>query len=548
MKRGILLLIGLLILVTLPVQAATPQDLGTLARYFPVDTTIFGAIRSDAAYVETLDGLLARVGEQVPMVTSAVRVSVLLEQFTNQISNDGSFDELIRPWLGDTIAAGLRFDPDDPNPEDPPLIIAVSITDVDATESFLDTYLTSEYDKIESPRGLLFSPEIMRTDPIILLTEDAVLFMTPEGERMLPAGRMATLAQSDRFSDALTALPAEDYNAMIYLEVAALFQAIQADTNEPLPPEFEAFGVTPESIEEMLQAAGPQIIGLTVLQGEALTLDLVQLYDSELITVDDVQTIDRDFAQFIPADTALMIQALDLGVSVQMMLDQLQAIGETIDQFAEGFPLDRMGSQELALVALDDAVTFLRLSVQGLTGRTFDEIVADLTGDYSLYISLSDGVPGLGLVQASAEGSGERLLTDILTLAEELNVPPLSDEMGIVIPGGNDMITELGLPAEAFDLMVLPVEGALYVGTVPAVAQDAFSPLSESEAYTMAVRFLLPESSTIGYIDFDPLVALAENLPNRSPELMLLNIFRSGTISASTADGLARLRLVLSLR
>src|SRR5688572_10412527 len=116
MRKVFLLVLGAALLLALSitsVSAMPTDDLVSLARYFPDDTAVFFSVRTDDAFIDELDNLMALVGGNLPegsMPPMTLRESLddLIQQ---QYGLNESFDTTIRSWLGDTTAFGaVNFD------------------------------------------------------------------------------------------------------------------------------------------------------------------------------------------------------------------------------------------------------------------------------------------------------------------------------------------------------------------------------------------------------------------------------------------------------
>lgn len=137
MKKLLLLLLALLLSAPAVIAAPT-ADLVALARYAPSDSLAFAAIRTDDAYLQTLDSLFTTVAAKLPsgIVPPGIALQPLLNLAAQQITGQ-DFATGIRTWLGDTAALAVLS----PNPDSRNfqlgLLAAISITDRAAAEAFV---------------------------------------------------------------------------------------------------------------------------------------------------------------------------------------------------------------------------------------------------------------------------------------------------------------------------------------------------------------------------------------------------------------------------
>ena len=140
----------------------------------------------------------------------------------------GTFADTIRPWLGDLAAIGI-YTVDDTGAV-PPLTIAIAITDQDKAEAFFDTLPNAErYTLSEGDGFTLYSPNSSVTsDPYYVFRSDVVLITGDQALAQSGGVSDGSLAQSDAFNTAISALPAPQYSGVVYIDTpAVLNQSIQ---------------------------------------------------------------------------------------------------------------------------------------------------------------------------------------------------------------------------------------------------------------------------------------------------------------------------------
>ena len=127
----VLLLVGAF---ALPAAAVPVTDLTTLAGYFPEGSVIYASVRTDDDFVGTLDGLLQRVPE-----IGGLSLTSSLDTVASGIKSGATFQDLFRPWLGDTAAFGLLPLTTMDEFRNPVALIAISLTDREAAEAFFQS-------------------------------------------------------------------------------------------------------------------------------------------------------------------------------------------------------------------------------------------------------------------------------------------------------------------------------------------------------------------------------------------------------------------------
>src|SRR4051794_4537716 len=105
-----------LVVAASAVQAAPSAQerfgtLESLSAYFPKDTMLYAATRTDANAVSSLNRLVQTVASQLPAGTIPAgfptTLTTALDLFIKQQAGGGTFADTVQPWLGDTLAVGI---------------------------------------------------------------------------------------------------------------------------------------------------------------------------------------------------------------------------------------------------------------------------------------------------------------------------------------------------------------------------------------------------------------------------------------------------------
>jgi len=571
MRKLILLILALVLaLGAFPVAANVPiADLTELARYYPADTGVFLSFRTDEDFIDEMDELLDLIGQRVP-ITQGQTLRDLLDDFAAETVPDGDFDSVFGNWLGDTVAFGVvdvdRLIVDDPRADDEFLLV-FEVLDRDAAETFADEVTirdsSTQYEKIVEDNGAIRYLPAFQSDAMLLLVGNALL-ITNAGDapaRFDPDFGSALMSNDD-FQNTLARLPEPDYNAVFYFDVSAMFDSTSQMIQESLAE--SGFGADMD-VPAAFAAVGGQAIGLTVLDDLTLTVDLsFNIADPQAFEAATGEALDEPappvdfaFAGILPADTALVLQGTNLGPSILQSFDDIEALGDQLDeQFQTGF----LDSDQQGLTLLDDLFTFVRLSFQGMSGLSLEEAYGWMTGDFLLYANLlinEDEEARIDLgnfvqVPEGAEDAAEVLVDGAANLFTELDIVFRVDEDNnrLILPQFGDLLDD-----EDVDVL-LDRRGNLFAfGTRPTV-MEAFrgqTLITATDTYRRASEYFLRHPNFMAYVNFEPLQDFARDLArggnvNASLVFPVLRGFESASITVSQQDAsTATLRLALTL-
>jgi hypothetical protein len=579
MKKVVLVLALLLMLgaAALPAAAVPTADLTALARVFPADTAIFAAIRTDEAYIETLDSVIARINQVLPRSQRIDSLSGSLAPVT----------DMMRAWLGDTAALGINaallLDGDDDN-DFLAATLAVELTDSALAVDFMRGFLSSQVDfedsyTVEESGGVtVFRPKKPRPrlDGVLpfMFTENYMAV----GNLEPVMNRMARLDSVPAFTETMSALPLGDYNIALYFDTQALFDA-QLTALSELGGMAEMDEML-EQFADVSRSLGGLGMGFTILDERSLIIDMVSLSNPEAVAealgleaslVPEAQPIDLSFARFIPAGTPIVTHVTNLAGAYDTLLDALRAgalLGSDQDITAE------------ALAEIESGIAGIEFAVRGLTGLDLKEdILSWMTSDLAIWVGLTpQAAEATSLFQALAAG----LPVDFGILVDARPNPDSAaalvnglknafDFAARQLPAGS--VTSItvrdetigGSPAVSISIadpsLPFPIElvtGAsadvFVIGTRAAAeaALNARAGLDSDPAFQEALRYALADTVQLQYLAGAPLAPLFDLLQggssSSSPQLgEIISLISSSSISSATADGAAYIRLVLTL-
>ena len=573
MKKSLILTLALLALLVAFAGSATAEgapvnDLTTLANYAPDSAPFFFAMRTDPAFITELDAMLARLTSKLPpeaKLPPGFGLDMLLNEFVKDVvDEDISFDELVRPWAGNTMAVYIPSVEAVMMNRELPLFIGIEITDKSGAEAFVDALLGDEtaegyYEVTVREDGVIVYNASSVYDPSVIITTDALffgLFSDDLDELVLPGEDRVKLGLTGAFQDALAALPAGGYHAVAYLDLTDAVNTLVPQIARELPPALADL-LDPVEIMDRL---GQQAVGLTVLQERSLVLDVIHTGTVDM----PGSPLNLDFLRHVPADTALLAQNNGFADAVRHWLDMLDQLDDMLTDMGE-FPLEDAGP--FANFRFSHLGTFMQLSFEGSTGLNFDKTLNWMNEDVAMFLSLPTGSnpmfgvdPGFGLeyglvvaTNSPAETTDYiAALNDAMT--EMYSATRFENDM-MIVPLG-DLIS---MP-ELANIAVGSNDEVLAAGVKSSVA-FALNPGTENIATTPTFMFeqgaFLPDTSVLLYADLAPVRAAFDAFASANPDLvdpveadglrMLLSFFDTASITAVYAETGGKIRFSLTM-
>lgn len=371
MKKSLVLLLVFMVFIVgaLPISAAPAaqlpaSELATLAHYFPAETSIFATIRSDSAYLDTLDGLIANVLDKLPAGSvPPLSVRMLLDQAAQSMFSD-SFENSIAPWLGDYLAFGV-VDQASLLQNDPRFLIAIGIRDRAAATAVIeglfarfntrDTVTVTE----DADGYTLFAPNEEGLGGAIAVN-DEILLLAIDADAIL-AGRENALSANATFQTTIGLLPAATYDALIFSDLSAALGAMQS--------------AAPMDAATMSAVVGAQAIGVTTLNGRTLAIDAAWNSAADALStlgldMGGVGAVDLAFMDNVPANAGFVLHAANLK-----------------GLYDAGLALARTNAPEPAQI--DQGLAFVGGAVESMTGLNLQtDIISWLDGDYAVFGSI----------------------------------------------------------------------------------------------------------------------------------------------------------------
>lgn len=398
---------------TLAKQSA--EELTGMAAYFPDDTLVYASIRTDAGFIETLDGLVGQVSANLgEMMPAQLTVEDVLDLVTFGALGS-SYDASVGAWLGNSVSIGVLSLNMGSTQELPPAMLALEIRDRAAAEAFFSelfpTYqmtVNDDHTLYESGPGL---------DTIIVTDEFALVGLVGGLVQNAYSGFSSTLSDSEEFQAGLEALPEDGYNILVYAnarlineETMDMVQQQLRSTSADVP----GMGVL-SGLMNRNATGGTAVAGFTILDGRTLAVDFAGvLSDEELAALADSpgyleqNPISMDFAGYVPGEAHLVVLDNAFGPDLLAIFDALNAVAPVLEEFIDAFANDpallREMDDDMDPAMVQQFIDMLDLSginvggmlknqltmlVAGVTGLNLEnEILSWMTGDYATWMTL----------------------------------------------------------------------------------------------------------------------------------------------------------------
>ncbi len=587
-KRILLLLIVMLAMLSFGgIANATPiDDLTSLADHYPEDTAFFAVIRTDAGYVETLDGVLSSVINALPEDLAGdltgFSVADLLDLVAFTIAGtpyQGGVDE----WIGASASIGV-FDVEGIMDG----VMMDSLNDIADVPFVVALEVTDGAPLIEALSANIAPEQITETDDYTMLEDDGFavlisdeLFLFGPTDTVMANfdGAENPLRISDNFTAAVNALPADNYNIFAYVDAQNILTPLV-----PLIEEMAAeSGTSVDSVMGGLDAedAGALALGFTVLDGRTLSIDFVTVQDLDMMMEQpgyvEQNAIDPTFAQYVPSNAQLVIHDNGFGTDALAVIEMLNAFGPLFQE-----QLEVMAEQTNEEIPLDlSAINFgevlqlpLTIGFAGITGLNLeDEVLTWMTGDYATHISLIPVESDLGLSFdvgfVTTATDADAAANVISTLAESVEAYEVSNRLedigdgeALVIPGlirslfPSDL-AEVVAETPELDILVGSDDNVFVVGSRPAV-EAALNPtdtLADNPTFMYtADKILLDAPVSVWYISVPSIVealpalqTLGAGGEDMQALATLMSVLESMTISSRFHDAGTITRLTLTI-
>lgn len=556
-----------------PSQADTWQELTGLANIFPINTDVYIGVRTDDAFIETLDGLVARIESALPTQMNQT-LSDALDSAARSIDPNGSFEDTLRPILGDEAAFAISdiavlYDDKPGNDDTANYAFAISLNEGGA--ELLNARIAAamptngRYTTTGEGDGItLYTPSgnNERSGQQLIYVSQTEAVVT-NSRVMLPISREARLASNPALGEALDRLPQDDYNVVVYIDVANVMNSMMGMLDEQDNEMSEQLQQQMEQMQGLMGAIGPQAWGFTIVDDRSLMIDISQSVNMEAyaslgVPMNTMTTpVDPAFLEHLPAGSALVVHSAGFGAS-------LSAIDEAFAQ------MQTPDSEQM--------IQQLNFMLRAATGQNLDEIATWTTGDFAAVTTPLAGLSDPGFMRTGQTEDG-RIPVDFGVVvgtsdaaAAQLFARNIANSLGAMADPEDDTrvsVTQETIEGVEVQVVTATTEDpsliieilmgandqvfALGTRTVVTAALDSAPDLAADPTLLEAQTYSLPNPVSFLYLAGEPLTPLLNLIlgvsgSNTGNADVLANLVSSATISATANEnGDALVRLVWTL-
>ncbi len=570
MKRTVFLLVLVVLTMTSMVTAAPLatryESLEALTPYFPKDSFVYAAIRTDEDYIATLDDLVESLIAQLPegIIPEGFPTSLTtaLDLLTGQTLG-ASFEEGVRPWLGESLAAGIY-----PAWESAGGRIVVEITDVEAAAEAVDASFPG-FSRRDRNDYIVFAPTSESDRTRITLYSD-LLIITSWADDEQPEQQPdiePNLSSNPIYRDALDRLPLDDYNGIAFIDTPILLAYNNRRTYN------SGNGILAAAA---LRWIGPTAFGAHLLDERTLALDVAQALGNitglEAFGFELPGTgaaLDMTVLDTVPRDAIAVLHGTDPGAMLDVIGANSQAISTSVQPVIPGLITSvafSAGASAAGAFSALYSTDWSNIVFSNLTGYDYARDIRPLLGGgYAAFLTANPAYrPG----SATLPLDGAVVLQVDEPEQAEAFIDQLARELSITVYASGDQhrtrIREVALPGGARGVsmatrnyddsettLVAATDGTrLVFGTLGAVMR-VFG--GEGLGFVINEDDLLANSGIGAYINFKAIGSVGRLLPASDPSAQQLQLVAQvidrATISVagSEANDLL-LRLTLSIR
>ncbi len=349
--------------VSVVFAAPTAQErfgtLESLSAYFPKDTMLYAATRTDNNFIASLDRITQTVVSQLPQ-------GILPPQFPTSLSTaldlmmteaaGGTFVNTVRPWLGDTLAVGIY-----PSIRSAGGRIVIKITDAKAARDAVLKTLSGWTSREVDGHTLLTPTRPDDHNRIAVYADVMIVYSWSEdvGPQQVPTVN-PNVTTNSYYLTALARLPESNYDMIAFVDTPLMLAYSQRQG-------YHSSGdwIVPAAFFRTLGSTG---IGVHVGADQTLTVDVAQTLGNTAgldalgihFTGQGV-ALTPDILQNIPRDSVFVAQAADLG-------SMLEFVGSGAQSAAKKF-------QTILPSIITGAAYNYSVSSAGLVSGTFGSLI-----------------------------------------------------------------------------------------------------------------------------------------------------------------------------
>ncbi len=564
MKRYILaFLMSLLFIMGISTVQASPVqanlDNAFFADQIPAGAEVFAAIRTDAGYLDQLDGIFNQLADGVSSILSIVGVPAndvslyqSLDMAVQSAGLEGDFQTTIRPWLGDKIGIGM-YQGESSLVE---TLIIVDIANRELAEAFIENAGRGALEVSTEGNFTVYSNS--NTPTLIAVGDDSAYIATKRDLIPFNGNPTDSLANNPDFQAAVGALSAGSYNIMLISDSQALMQSSLNTTPMELAPFY----------------GGYTAIGATIVDGVSATLDIVQLGVSDDILNYINVPIDTAFTQYIPADATAVLHGTNVLPLLNLIVAQAsQNTGQDVQ--AQLGQLDKiLGFNIFDLLLSSDFAVYLTYNPDGIEALLNAPSVVDggvlSTDDIDLNALTQAGF----VFKITNPEDAQKLITQLsMLLGMVANSLPNATITTEQIDGRDVVVLTANTQrGRLVDVIIGANDAVLVMGTRESATAilTGNGGFSSSATYQTALRYTLPTPTHYWFLDRNSVVAAldlavlwltpmsAGSVESNQAMLetateihnqieIFAQLFNSATLTTSVKDKTLQIRAVITL-
>lgn len=488
------------LLAALPVSvlAGCGDDGGSseLAQLAPPDSPLYAevALFPDDDRTDALASLTDRIGG---LSDPEGELAALIDGELEGVTSDVTYDEDIKPWLGDTGAAFVRsFEPTDAAAGMIDAAYMLAVSDTEAAQTFIDDLAASEPEAAEEREyeGIGYTLDPASDTAVGLVDSIMVIGTEPAFKAAVDAQGGDSLADADDFSEESGSLDDENL-AEVWVDLGTALDAAAATGSA------EEVDAARAALEPLLSE--PIALSLAATE-EAMTLEASAAGGAGF-------TGNSELLGGLPGSSWLAVAVEDAGASLQESLSGIESLaGELGDPSVSPDAIAGLLQAQLGIDLEDDLLSWIGNAAFSVSGTSpFDLRAGALleTSDPEATGRVVDAGKDLFEAQAGVPTSAPTLedAVDGFTAqgpgGASVEVALLDDVL-IGAFGGSDPAGEFVEPEESLE------DAELY-----SAAQDALSGDFEAVAFVGLQDFLtVAEQGDDGDTDYDAARPYTENL------------------------------------
>jgi hypothetical protein len=489
-KRLALIIVILLLLPTLGYAQDELPGISAMARYFPANTVVFGALRTDENFV---DQIVAYTQSTLDMAAMAgAPVTSVEDELNKALATVDTDFETVMAWLGDAAAFGVTADAMQPGSDmTDDVYFVVEIDDRAEAESFLKGIMPQG--TVESTEGdytlyTIAAPQIGTTFAI----GDDLLLIYPSTIALPLLTREARLDSNADFLRAMGALANAPYNVVAYVDPRPFGEQIPVD-----------------GTGNMTLSTAPLALGWSNIDSTTF-LDIAQL-SADGAAPASVQAVDSNFAQHLPGNASGVIHATNLSGLVNNAIE-----------LADQMNASSGGTAPLPSKQIEQALAMFGIALD-------EDLLSWTTGDYALFYrtdlvdtlasAITNNVPDLSgldkkfdfglVIEATDSDKAKALAEKIGALVTMMSANAEGFETSLETIGGESVtVFSLSAPLDArttldVDLLLGATNDVFFFATRSAAERiiSGDGMLSSNPSYVAAQDTLVPNPSFVFYAD-----------------------------------------------